>query len=202
MHQKPIVLEVCGIPYSRKTSVIMSLQGHLRKHSVKFEVIDEFNGEGSFYESAKHTPDFNIVRATRCLERIITSKHARHNSVILVDRGIFDTYCWMKWFEKRGRSVKSQKIFAQKLIDLMQEYTHAYIVIQMNIDPLFSVANHGHQGSIVNTSTVTQLSNCYEEAISEYQKKIKIDVVDGSSAESEVHAKNIFKKHKLGKILI
>lgn len=200
MKEKPIVIEVCGVPYSHKTTVITKLEKHLRTHGIRFEVVAEFRGDNLFYDSAKYTSDLNIVRSGRCLERIITSKHTKQNKVILVDRGIFDTYCWINWFEKRDRVVDLKKKYSKIQLELIAEYACKYKIVWLDINPLLSVASHGRTGNIVNTSTITQLQQCYQKASDEYSETLDIEMMDCQAYDSDVIAERIFHKYKLHKL--
>lgn len=200
MKEKPVVIEICGVPYSRKTTVIDRMQKILRTNAVRFEVVDEFRGDSSFYDSAKYTSDLNIVRAGKCLERIILAKHTKQPKVILVDRGIFDTYCWINWFEQRDRNVELKKEYSKIQLNLLAEYACKYKIVWLDMDPLISVASHGRLGKIVNTSTVAQLQQCYQKASAELSDTLDIEEINSQTAESDVIAERIISKYKLIKM--
>jgi hypothetical protein len=196
MEKLPVIIEFCGIPYSRKTTTIHKLAKILRQNSVEFEIVDEFRGDSNFYSSAKYTPDLNLVRSFKCLESIITCIHHCHCDTVLIDRGIFDTYCWLSWFETKKKVPKELFDLVVSMLHTIEYYSLKYRIVWFDIDPLLSVSNHGHQGSIINIRTITELRAQYSLARENLGQEFMISRVESGEVSSSVLAERLYEKYK------
>ena len=167
--------------------------------NIKFTIIDEYKGDGGFYESAKHTPDLNLARALNCLNDIVTEKHVRCCDVILIDRGVFDTYCWFKWFEKRQKLSDPLLNLSENFIQTLKTYSCKYHIAWMDIDPIVSIAQHSRSGSIVNMNTLEGLREQYRNATEINKWELSISRVESEKATSEIHAMRLVQQFKLAK---
>lgn len=196
METLPIIIEFCGIPYSRKTTTINKLGKILRQNGIGFEIVDEFRGDSNFYSSAKYTPDLNLVRSFRCLESIIACIHHGNCDSVLVDRGLFDTYCWLSWFKTKKNVPKELLDLALSMLNSIKHYSSKYRIVWFDIDPLLSVSNHGHEGSIINVNTVTELRKQYGIAKEELGQGFTISRVESGNVSSSVLAQRLYSKYK------
>lgn len=198
MQNYPHIIEFCGIPYSRKTSTIQLIAKQLRKHGKEFCIIEEFHGSDLFYNEAKHTPDLNIARILDCLHKIITFVHSKHCKIILIDRGAFDTYCWLSWFHQQGKVTIEQLELSKNLLSMVKQYSKKNHIIWMDFDPILSIAQHGHQGKIINISNLSSLQSKYLEALEFFNNDLSIKKVSaGKQFSSKIIADRLISDLKL-----
>lgn len=193
------IIEICGIPYSRKTTTILKMAKHLRQNGIKFQVIDEFRGDGGFYDKAKYSPDLNLVRSLRCLGQIVAAKYSNYCEVILIDRGVFDSYCWFKWFESKNKASPEIIEFGEVMLKLIKGYSNKYHVAWLDIDPDVSISHHSHQGTIVNKVTLEELRHQYSSLAEDRIFDFVISRIESDNVTSNVIAERLVKKFKLEK---
>ncbi len=197
MDNLPILIEFCGVPYSRKTTTINKIGKLLRQNNVNYKIVDEYRGESLFYNSAKRSFDLNVARSLRCLQDVISDLHSGDSKVILIDRGPFDTFCWVSWFRSRKSVPPEIEEFAKCSIDLMNYYSTKYRVVWMDIDPLLSVAQHGHQGTVVNINTVKELQSIYGRSRELLADKAAFTRFDSGAVNSDLAAERLYHQLKL-----
>lgn len=178
MDKLPHIIEFCGIPYSRKTTTLGYLEAALRKNRKDCVMIEEFNGGERLYQSSKYSPDLNIVRALKCMDQVITNIHTVNSDFILVDRGVFDSFCWLNWFDKNKKSTKEQIDCIEKLLKTITNYSRKYSIIWMDSEAEVSNAIHGKQGSIINYKNLFELRAMYETVITKlYDEQFDIKII-------------------------
>ncbi len=91
---QPILIELSGTPNSGKTSALKLLETILRRYNIDNVKI--------IYESAKnccvknkYSPLFNHWTSSETIKSIIEAMENNFN-IIICERGLFDSLCWMK----------------------------------------------------------------------------------------------------------
>lgn len=100
--RRPIVIEFSGTPKSGKSSCISSLDIFLRRNNFKTKVLTERASVCPI--SNKFDPLFNIWNACAGVNQLseIVSNRPRDYDVIIMDRGFFDSLCWLEWQKING----------------------------------------------------------------------------------------------------
>ena len=181
MSKLPIIIELCGIPYSGKTTTIDKMERFLKRDKVSFETINEFRGDDNFYLNAKCNPDLNLRRAIKSLDTIILQKYSRDCRVVLIDSGIFDSYCWFKWFEEKEKLEYPLIDVINSLLHSIKNYSKRHYIVWVDADPLESARKHDKQGTIVNYETMTQLREHYSTAFQQLSSEFNITRVESFS---------------------
>ena len=158
------LIEFTGIPYSWKTSTMNELQRILRGRGVIAYAIQEFRGADEFYGKRKLTSDVNVLRALNFMREFMQVARDQRTEVVLVDRGLFDTRCWMKWLEATTEVPAQYRVIVDSLIDSVQIFATKYRIVWMDRNPLEAMRSHGeHTGQIVNFSNLSSLRLVYEK---------------------------------------
>ena len=165
---RPFIIELTGSPSAGKTTTILELDKFLRRHG--FRVLHPQEGAEVIRHIERTTPLYNIRTGLYALELLIDLSHGHLYDVVIFDRCIFDTYCWMTyWLEKGKISVEEQKI-AQSFF-LSRFWTDKIDVPYfMTCDPNVAVARElrialtQKLGETTNPTTIATLAERYKKA--------------------------------------
>lgn len=103
--RKPIVFEFAGVPKAGKTSTIGAIHGFLKRCGFKVQVVAERAAVCPIKD--KTHPNFNVWTVCTTLVEILekTQDPPREDDpqILILDRGLFDSLCWLTLMEKLGR---------------------------------------------------------------------------------------------------
>lgn len=192
-----IAIEIVGLPYIGKTTIISEMIHQLRTKKIRHHQISEYSGPEYFYESAKLTPDVNIARALSCARELIEKSYDERADIILIDRGIYDSLVWMDWF-KDCRNIPDENSKSMEiLLDYIVGKFKRYIVVWLDGDPKLSIARHAGLGRIVNPLALEQLRACYLEREHSALLGLHILRISGGLEDRRKSALRILQKLKL-----
>lgn len=100
---KPLIVEFCGSPKSGKSTAITALSTFLKRNGFRVKVLKEYAGECPIDDKTNWL--FNVWTACSTVRRLIQymAQRATDVDVILLDRGIFDALCWLRWLSTTRR---------------------------------------------------------------------------------------------------
>lgn len=103
--------ELAGSPYCGKSTAIKLLDDFFRAHG--FRVFCPQEGAQAIRDIPRTTPVYNIATGIYTLMHIIHAVHtARSYDLVILDRGLVDAYCWMKfWHDSSGLSKEEMLLF-------------------------------------------------------------------------------------------
>ncbi|MBI4913143.1 MAG: hypothetical protein HY823_10430 [Acidobacteria bacterium] len=197
MQSQCVIVEFIGIPYSKKTSTIIDLEGALAKKKIQCKVAREYRGSDEFYTRNKYSPMVNLLRAVHAVEEIIELTNNTRVEVVLIDRGLVDAQVWFHWFSE------SQEIPAQfhdtigSLKKLSLLFCQKYRVVWMDRNPDLANNAHGHQGRIINLRTLSQLKLAYELVLPNVEREFVQYHVDSNEDSSSDIAARLISQLKL-----
>jgi len=100
--RKPIVFEFAGVPKAGKTSTLNTLQAFLKRCGFRVEVVVE-RASVCPIKDKRHS-NFNVWTACTTLVQILekTQDPPRPEDphILILDRGLFDSLCWLKLMER------------------------------------------------------------------------------------------------------
>lgn len=168
--EKVIVVELAGIPYARKTSILFDMENLLKGSGfTEFRVVGEYRGDLDTYDLIKIGSTINVKRALFCAKAIREECVRGKVKVILFDRGVWDSIVWLEHFVRTGeastvlRDIRS-KARVSRMLDVCIKKVERYCVIWIDEDPLIANARHNRQGKIINLSNLVGLSEEYRSA--------------------------------------
>jgi predicted NUDIX family phosphoesterase len=103
--RKPIVFEFAGVPKAGKTSTLSALQLFLKRCGFRVEVVVE----SASISPIRDKTDFNFNVWTACttlvkiLEKTQNPPHVDDPDILILDRGLFDAICWLRFMERLER---------------------------------------------------------------------------------------------------
>jgi predicted NUDIX family phosphoesterase len=190
--RRPIVIEFAGVPKAGKTSTIGALHAFLKRCGFRVEVVVE-RASVCPVRDKRHF-NFNVWTACTTLAQILekTQNPPRPDDphILILDRGLFDSVCWLALMERLERvRAEDRQIIEQFLkIDDWRDRISAVIVMTaapqdaMNREQgLLPVENT--KASIMNTTVLQQMLDTTRDAAERLKKDFRIFTVDTSSAE-------------------
>lgn len=100
---RPLIIEFCGSPKSGKSSAITSLGTFLKRNGFRVRVVKEYAADSPIEDKANWL--FNVWTACSTIRHVATyiARPATDVDVVLLDRGIFDALCWLRWLSATNR---------------------------------------------------------------------------------------------------
>lgn len=108
---KPFMIEFTGPPSAGKTTTITEMYDFLRP--LGFTVWRPQEGAEWIQHIPRTTPEYNIRTGLYALDKIMDESWGHRYDIILFDRAIFDAFCWMEYWEQKGKLSPEEKHMIQ-----------------------------------------------------------------------------------------
>lgn len=190
--RKPVVIEFAGTPKAGKTTTLGQLHAFLKRCGFKVEVLVE-RASMCPIRDKKHS-NFNVWTACTTLSQVLekTQSPPRPDDpdVLILDRGLFDSICWLTMMERlsRIRTEDLDVINRFLLIDDWKKRITAVIVMTASAEdslerekgylPVEEVA-----GSIMNLEVLEQMLKTTKRTAKRLTKHFRVYSVDTSASE-------------------
>jgi predicted NUDIX family phosphoesterase len=193
--KRPIVIEFSGSPKSGKTSCINSLELFLKRNGFKVEIVHERASVCPVYD--KHSPMFNLWTSCMSISRMIGVLEQKEVTcdVLILDRGVFDAFCWFNWLANK-KMLEKEQLGAIESFFLMDSITNRIDLVfafcakpEISIKREYATLLTDKPGTIMNTTVLTEYLNSIDYTIEEKKKHFhndsvfKIDTSDKSQDE-------------------
>lgn len=187
--RKPIVIEFAGVPKAGKTTTITQVQAFLKRCGFKTEIVIE-RASVCPIKDKKHV-NFNIWTActtlAQLLEKTQTPPRPEDPQILILDRGIFDSICWLRMMEKLNRLRPEERVIVQTFLEVSDWRDRITGVILMIVSPCDSMLREqgllpveGGHGSIMNPEVLQQMIDVCKTTAIEMKDKFRIFEVDTS----------------------
>jgi len=192
--RKPIVVEFAGVPKAGKTSTLGQVQAFFKRCGFRTEVVVE-RASVCPIRDKKHA-NFNIWTVCTTLAQILekTQDPPRGDDphILFLDRGIFDSICWLSMMERlaRIRSADRQIIENFLLIDDWCKRVTTIIVMLASPEDAMK-REQGHlpvengKGSIMNKDVLQQINKTNLECAQRFKNLFRINTIDTSSGDTK-----------------
>lgn len=187
--RRPLIVEFCGSPKSGKSTCINSLNSFLKRNSFKSKVLSE---KASICPVKKKTsPNFNIWTFCSTLSDYLDLIQEDHGyDIILIDRGIFDSLCWIQWLITDNKLSNEEMNIIESFITLKRWMKSVDMVYVFKASPDVSLQReYKHlltrkEGSIMNTEMLSKYYSAIDTTITKYESTFsKVLNYDTSSAD-------------------
>jgi predicted NUDIX family phosphoesterase len=180
--RRPIVLEFAGTPKAGKTTTISHIQAFLKRCGFRVKVVVE-RASICPIRDKKHF-NFNVWTACTTLAQILENTQEppgpEDPQILLLDRGLFDSICWLSFMDhqSRIRSEDREKIERFLLIDDWRKRLTGVIV--MTTTPAEALMREQGflpvktSGSIMNDEVLAQMVTITKECIERLRRKFRI----------------------------
>ncbi len=188
--RKPIVVEFAGCPKAGKTSTIGQVAAFFKRTGFKVEVVIE-RASVCPIRDKKHA-NFNVwtgcTTLAQLLEKTQDPPRPDDPQLLILDRGIFDSVCWLRMMERlaRVRAADRERIESFLLIDDWRKRLSG--VVLMLASPDDSMDREKGQlpvpdtrGSIMNKEVLAQMRTTNEETAQLFEKQFRVMTVDTSA---------------------
>lgn len=166
--RKPIVIEFAGTPKAGKTTTLNQLNAFLKRCGFKVEVVVE-RASVCPIKDKKHV-NFNIWTACTTLSQLLekTQSPPRPDDpqILILDRGIFDSICWLRLMERLQRLRPAERKVVENFLLIPDWRDRIAGVILMSASPIDSMQREqgmlpvvGAKGSIMNESVLKQMTD-------------------------------------------
>jgi predicted NUDIX family phosphoesterase len=188
----PIVVEFAGVPKAGKTSTLNHIYAFLRRCGFRCEVVVERASVCPIRD--KRHFNFNIWTACTTLSQLLDKSQNPPRDddpdILFLDRGIFDTVCWLALLERLGRITSEDRAKADAFFLINDWTARVSGVIAMSTTPEDALAREqgllpveGPGGSIMNPTVLRQMGSVISSRARELGSQFKIFSVDTSAEE-------------------
>jgi predicted NUDIX family phosphoesterase len=196
--RKPIVLEFAGVPKAGKTTTLNALQAFLKRCGFRVEIVVERASVCPILDK-KHA-NFNVWTACTTLAHILekTQNPPRPEDphVLILDRGLFDSICWLTLMERLERIRPQDRELIERFLRLDDWRKRISAVFVMIVSPTDALTREkgllpveGGKGSIMNQDVLNQMLNTTKEAAERMKSDFRIFNIDTSSGQLKNGAK-------------
>ena len=190
--RKPVVLEFAGIPKAGKTTTIGNLHAFLKRCGFRVETVIE-RASLCPIRDKKHA-NFNVwttcTTLAQILEKTQTPPRPDDPDILILDRGLFDSLCWLTMMERLSR-LRSEdlEIFERFLMveDWRKRISAVFVMIASAEDSLDREKGYlpveGSSGSIMNVEVLEKTISTTREMVDRLKNDFRIHLIDTSSTE-------------------
>jgi len=184
-NKRPIVIEFSGSPKSGKTSCINSLSFFLKRNGFNVEIVQERASVCPVYN--KKSPMFNIWTACASIMGMLSELEKKEPicDVVILDRGIFDAFCWFDWLTTTKRMEDTQRNTIELFLALDIIIKRIDIVFVFIASPNVSIQREyanlltDKPGTIMNKQSLLEylssIKRTYNNKRQYFHKVLKID---------------------------
>ena len=195
--RRPLVIEFAGVPKAGKTTTLANVQTFLKRCGFRTDVVVE-RASVCPIRDKKHA-NFNVWTActtlAQVLEKTQNPPRADDPQILFLDRGLFDSICWLTMMERISRIRKAEREVMQEFLTIEDWSTRISAVFAMLASPedamrrergVLPVENGG--GSIMNPEILTQIKAVNEQCIRDLKHKFRVFPVNTSTGETKENA--------------
>ncbi len=169
--KRPIIIEFCGSPKAGKTSCINSLELFLKRNGFTVEIVQERANVCPVAD--KRSPMFNIWTSCMSIANMIGVLERKESScdVLILDRGVFDAFCWFNWLSKKKMFDNQQRMIVENFLSMDLLINRIDIVFVFTAKPIVSIKREyanlltNKPGSIMNRKVLQEYLYSIEETI-------------------------------------
>ena len=192
--RKPLVIEFAGVPKAGKTTTLSHVQTFLKRCGFRTDVVVE-RASICPIRDKKHA-NFNIWTACTTLAQILekTQNPPRSDDpqILFLDRGLFDSICWMTMMERVSRIRPDERDLIQKFLTIDDWKRRISAVFVMLASPQDAMKREqgvlpveGTGGSIMNSEILQQIKDINEQCVARLGRDFRIFSVNTSDGETK-----------------
>jgi predicted NUDIX family phosphoesterase len=190
--RKPVVLEFAGVPKAGKTTTLSQLQAFLKRCGFRVEVVVE-RASICPIRDKKHA-NFNIWTACTTLAQVLEKTQSpplpEDPDILILDRGLFDSICWLTMMERLSRIRSDELSVIEKFLRINDWKDRITAVVVMTAAPADSLEREkgylpveGAAGSIMNIEVLRKMLETTLATAKHLSKDFHIHIVNTSSPE-------------------
>jgi len=192
--RRPVVFEFAGVPKAGKTSTITALHAFLKRCGFRVEVVIE-RASVCPIRDKKHA-NFNIWTACTTLSQILekTQNPPRPEDphILILDRGLFDSICWLSLMEHLERIRPEERRITEQFLKIGDWRKRISAVFVMTVKPEDAMSREqgllpveSSQGSIMNQEVLQQMLETTTDTIKNLKGDFRIFEIDTSGTSKD-----------------
>ncbi len=196
--RKPLVIEFAGVPKAGKTTTLSHVQRFLKRCGFRTDVVVE-RASVCPIRDKKHA-NFNIWTACTTLAQILekTQNPPRPDDpqILFLDRGLFDSICWLTMMERIARLRPGEREIIRKFLTLSDWRNRISAVFVMLVCPKDAMEREQgilpvdqKEGSIMNPEILDQIMEVNKQCAKQLEKDFRIYPVDTSRGTANTDAR-------------
>lgn len=196
--RKPLIIEFAGVPKAGKTTTLSHVQTFLKRCGFRTDVVVE-RASVCPIRDKKHA-NFNVWTACTTLAQILekTQNPPRPDDpqILFLDRGIFDSICWMTMMEQISRVREEDRELIQKFLMIDDWRKRISAVFVMLASPADSMSREqgilpvsGSGGSIMNPEILDKIKKVNEQCIEQLGGEFRLFPINTSAGETKENPK-------------
>ena len=191
--RRPLVIEFAGVPKAGKTTTLANVATFLKRCGLRTEVVVE-RASICPIQDKKHAT-FNVWTACTTLAQILektqTPPRPDDPQILFLDRGLFDSICWITMMEGISRIRPDQKRAIEDflMIDTWRKrMTAVFVMLASPGDAMDREQGvlpvEGSGGSIMNPEVLKQIGEVNRRCIDQFGEEFRIYPIDTSRGET------------------
>ena len=187
--RSPVIIEFAGLPKAGKTTTLSQVQAFLKRCGFRVEVVIE-RASICPIRDKKHA-NFNVWTACTTLAQILektqTPPRPDDPEILILDRGLFDSICWLSVMERLVRIRNKERIEIEKFLLADDWCKRVSGVILMTADPKHALERErgyllveGAGGSIMNEEVLQQMGSVIMETAKRLKSHFRVFEINTS----------------------
>lgn len=187
--RKPLVIEFAGVPKAGKTTTLTNVSTFLKRCGFRTEVVIERASVCPIQDKKNAT--FNVWTActtlAHLLEKTQTPPRPDDPQILFLDRGLFDSICWLTMMERISRILPAQRELIQEFLMIANWRKRISAVFVMLASAKDSMEREqgvlpveGTGGSIMNLEVLKQIKDVNEKCADQFKNEFRMYQVDTS----------------------
>src|SRR5690349_21164219 len=100
-HGSPLFLELAGPPASGKTTTARLVWERFAGKGVHCSIVPEAAARSPLV-NLKRSWTFNAWTLCQTVSSVLERTNSQQEDIVVLDRGLIDSLCWIQWFRSRG----------------------------------------------------------------------------------------------------
>lgn len=188
--RRPIVIEFAGLPKAGKTTTLGQVQAFLKRCGFRVEVVIERASVCPIRD--KRHANFSVWTACTTLAQILEHTQMpggpEDPDILILDRGLFDSICWLAAMERLSRIRHADRKAIDQFLLLEDWCNRITGVILMTASPADALGRErgylpvvGRGGSIMNEKVLASMKDVLDEMSEKLAKNFEIFKVNTST---------------------
>jgi len=141
--QQPLFVELAGLPAAGKTTTARLLKAQLSREGSQCEVVPEAAARSPLQQIKRHWK-FNAWNLCEGVESILEHSTTRDLDVVILDRGLVDTLCWIQWFRSKNEIDSTTACALESFAQVPGWFREERLVIVLRVTFETALKRRGH----------------------------------------------------------
>jgi thymidylate kinase len=171
-----VFLELAGLPAAGKTTTAALISKRVSDLGLRCAVVPEAAARSPL-SHLKRNWRFNAWTLCQAVTSVLEHHGTREHDVVVLDRGLVDALCWIRWFRSRSEidlpTASTLEAFAR--VSAWFQVPTVVAVLRARFETALS--RRGASGRIVNAQTFEELQLAYRNTFADLQEGQRVSTV-------------------------